>query len=112
MSEIDKTIEGLASHFHDIYQREAKRQGNKRHEDKYENLSENIKEFDRVLAREVLRMVHAGELKNPIVPVVSIEWLEEYCKKAEFEHKLCACGHKGNIVIVHDLLAEAKKNGR
>ena len=48
-------IESLAAKFHEIYQQEAKRQGDVRHKDKYEDLSENIKEFDRVLARYVLK---------------------------------------------------------
>ena len=48
-------IENLSSKFHEIYQIEAKRQGDVRHSDKYQDLSENIKEFDRVLARYVLK---------------------------------------------------------
>lgn len=48
-------VEQLAAKFHDIYQQEAKRQGDVRHKDSYADLSENIKEFDRVLARYVLQ---------------------------------------------------------
>lgn len=48
------TVEGLAEKFHEIYQQEAKRQGDVRHKDDYVNLPENIKEFDRVLARYAL----------------------------------------------------------
>lgn len=59
-----KTVEELAAKFHDIYQQEAKRQGDVRHKDAYADLSENIKEFDRVLARYVIRQqeqaVHAA----------------------------------------------------
>jgi hypothetical protein len=47
-------IEELARKFHEIYQIEAKRQGGSRHADSYDDLPENIKEFDRVLARYVL----------------------------------------------------------
>ena len=50
-----KQIELLASKFHEIYQKEARRQGDIRHTDKYEELPENIKEFDRVLAKYVLK---------------------------------------------------------
>lgn len=35
---------------------EAKRQGDVRHKDKYQDLPENIKEFDRVLARFILEI--------------------------------------------------------
>jgi len=48
-------IEELSAKFHEIYQEEAKRQGDVRHKDDYNELSENIKEFDRVLARWVLQ---------------------------------------------------------
>lgn len=47
-------MESLAAKFHDIYQQEAKRQDDVRHKDAYADLSENIKEFDRALARYVL----------------------------------------------------------
>lgn len=48
-------IESLAETLHQIYQQEAKRQGDVRHFDDYAALSENVKEFDRVLARYVLQ---------------------------------------------------------
>lgn len=47
---MSQSREELASQLHDIYIKEAKRQGDVRHKDKYEDLSENIKDFDRVLA--------------------------------------------------------------
>lgn len=47
------TIEKMAAEFHEIYQQEAKRQGDVRHKDAYTDLPENVKEFDRVLARHV-----------------------------------------------------------
>ena len=56
-------IEKLSAKFHDIYQQEARRQGDVRHKDKYEDLSENIKEFDRVLARYVKKLLKAKDKK-------------------------------------------------
>ena len=50
----DGAVEALSRKFHEVYQEEAKRQGDVRHTDRYEDLSEDIKEFDRVLARYVL----------------------------------------------------------
>lgn len=50
----EQGVETLAAKFHEIYQQEAKRQGDVRHKDAYGDLPENIKEFDRVLARYVL----------------------------------------------------------
>ncbi len=51
---MSEEIEVLAAQFHRIYQEEAKRQGDVRHKDSYDDLPENIKDFDRVLARHVL----------------------------------------------------------
>ena len=65
-------IEKLSAKFHDIYQQEAKRQGDVRHKDNYEDLSENIKEFDRILARYVEKLLEAKDKK--------IEELEEQIK--------------------------------
>jgi len=48
-----ENIELLSKTFHEIYQKEAKRQGDVRHKDDYYELPENIKDFDRVLARYV-----------------------------------------------------------
>lgn len=47
-------LETLSSKFHSVYQMEAQMQGDVRHQFHYEDLPENIKEFDRVLARFVL----------------------------------------------------------
>lgn len=47
-------IEQLSAHLHSLYQAEAKRQGDVRHHDDYQALPENIKEFDRVLARYII----------------------------------------------------------
>ena len=52
-------VESLAAKFHEIYQQEAKRQGDVRHQDSYADLPENVKEFDRVLARYVLAALAA-----------------------------------------------------
>lgn len=51
-------VESLAREFHSVYQKEAERQGKKRHPDDYDSLSEEVKEFDRVLARHVLEKFH------------------------------------------------------
>lgn len=60
-------VEALSAKFHDIYQQEAKRQGDVRHKDAYADLAENIKEFDRILARYVLaqlRLERAAALRE------------------------------------------------
>ena len=48
-------VEKLAKRLHTVYQNEAKRQDDIRHADKYADLAENIKQYDRVLARFILR---------------------------------------------------------
>lgn len=50
----NEQIEKLSAEIHTLYQAEAKRQGDVRHHDDYEVLPENIKEFDRVIARFIL----------------------------------------------------------
>lgn len=50
----DVRVEALAEKLHEIYQQEAHRQGDVRHKDDYADLPDNIKEFDRVLARYIL----------------------------------------------------------
>ena len=52
-------VEKLSAKLHEIYQEEAERQGDVRHKDTYEDLPENIKEFDRVLARYVISLIEA-----------------------------------------------------
>jgi hypothetical protein len=60
-------LESLAADFHRIYQAEAKRQGDVRHADNYEDLPENVKDFDRALARHVLLNFGAAEpLSQPV----------------------------------------------
>ena|SRR5437899_12478905 len=57
----DDGIESSAAEFHQVYQAEAKRQGDVRHKDAYDDLAENIKDFDRALARHVLRLIALRE---------------------------------------------------
>jgi len=56
MKRYKQKIEELAKEFHSVYQQEAKRQGDIRYPDDYEELPENIKEFDRALARHILKI--------------------------------------------------------
>ena len=65
-----RRIENLAREFHEVYQREAKRQGDVRHKDNYDELPENIKEFDRALARYVL---DAGYVKFKSTDLMSVK---------------------------------------
>jgi hypothetical protein len=48
-------LEALSARLHDIYQVEAHRRGDVRHADRYEDLPEPTKEWDRVLARWILQ---------------------------------------------------------
>lgn len=53
---IEQQVEALAAEFHEVYQVECCRQGRASgHPDHYNNLSEDIKELDRALARHVLK---------------------------------------------------------
>jgi histidine triad (HIT) family protein len=66
----EEGLELLSARFHDIYQKEAHRRGDVRHQDAYEDLPEATKEWDRVLARWVLehwapRFGSSGELPPP-----------------------------------------------
>lgn len=47
-------LETLSAQLHDVYQQEAHRRGDVRHADVYADLSEDTKEWDRVLARWIL----------------------------------------------------------
>jgi hypothetical protein len=55
MPALTDDVEALSAELHAIYQAEAKRQGDVRHHDDYADLKENVKEFDRVLARFILQ---------------------------------------------------------
>jgi hypothetical protein len=57
-------IETLSARLHDIYQKEAHRRGDVRHEDAYESLPEPTKEWDRVLARWIVQ--HWRPVFDPI----------------------------------------------
>lgn len=54
-------IESLSKKIHELYQQEAKRQGDVRHHDDYDAVEERFKEFDRVIARFVISEVEAAE---------------------------------------------------
>ena len=81
-------VEKLAATFHEIYQREARRQGDVRHADKYEDLPENIKEFDRVLARYVLQNF------QPNKEEIFVRHIENHLKEMGIEGKIVCkiCG--------------------
>lgn len=51
---MDNQVEALAARLHDIYQVEAHRRGDVRHADAYDDLPDDTKEWDRVLARWIL----------------------------------------------------------
>lgn len=58
----DQLVEALSRRFHAVYQAEAKRQysadlDDVRHPDDYDALDEHTKDYDRVLARDVLRFL-------------------------------------------------------
>lgn len=56
------TVESLSRTFHALYQEEIRRQGQVvRHADNYNDLSENTKELDRVLARYFLSILEPLE---------------------------------------------------
>ena len=47
-------VERLARAIHSAYQDEARRQGDVRYSDDYDSLPENIKEYDRAIARLII----------------------------------------------------------
>jgi hypothetical protein len=65
MIEMIDDIEQLSARLHDIYQKEAHRRGDVRHADAYHELDEDVKEWDRVLARWIIQhwtpKFHPGE---------------------------------------------------
>lgn len=69
-----KKVEDLSRQIHDIYQTEAKRQGDVRHKDNYDDLSENIKEFDRVLARFIIQEISTNRSAE-------LQELDERCER-------------------------------
>ena len=72
---------GLAREFHEVYQVEAKRQGDVRHHDDFDDLASNIQEFDYALADYLLPVMLAlladaelaAELESKL-------WLMQYDK--------------------------------
>ena len=55
MCVLAEVVEALSAKLHDIYQQEAKRQGYVQQDDRYAALKESTKEFDRVLARFIIK---------------------------------------------------------
>jgi hypothetical protein len=60
----DPILEGLSAQLHVIYQQEARRQGDVRHQDDYPALPEPIKNYDRALARWIIAHVPAQVLEE------------------------------------------------
>ena len=54
------------------------------------------------------KLMEKGAKKKMTSKTITLKWLEGYCNENKFEHKLCACGHKGDILIIHNLLAAAR----
>ena len=101
-----KEIEKLSSKFHDIYQEEAKRQSDLgldevRHPDKYEDLPERTKEYDRVLARYVIDLIDTARAEER-------ELLREKCEKRKEIARWG--GNFGGIAVLDDLLQELNNN--
>ena len=102
-SGIDKTeVEKLAATFHEIYQKEARRQGDVRHTDKYEDLPENIKEFDRVLARYVLQNFQPSKER------IFVRHIENHLKDMKIKGKVI-CKICGKDI---DEIYKEEKDGR
>lgn len=49
------TLEDLSARLHDVYQKEAHRRGDIRHHDDYYDLPDMTKEWDRALARWIIK---------------------------------------------------------
>jgi len=59
----ENEVEELAAIIHDLYLKEAGRQGSVIHEGRYKELPEDMKEFDRVIARYVLQNFHRSKAR-------------------------------------------------
>jgi len=90
----DKTkIEWLASEFHEVYQKEARRQGDVRHKDNYYDLPENIKEFDRVLAKYAIQLLErytrqlmgSNERAREMLKKATVKQVDKYTYKQILE---------------------------
>ena len=66
------TIETLAKRIHEVYQQEAKRQGDVRHSDDYDALDEKTKDFDRAIVRFILQDLITADAPKHVV----MAWLE------------------------------------
>jgi hypothetical protein len=75
---VPRDVEELSALFHEIYQAEAKRQGDVRHKDSYSELPERIKEFDRVLARYVLKR---DEEISELTRLEMLDWAHSEAKR-------------------------------
>lgn len=86
---MQKELEWLASEFHNVYQQEAKKQGDVRHKDNYYDLPENIKDFDRALVQYLIKMLTAytvhlmnsNEKARKMFETATKEQVSEYCEK-------------------------------
>lgn len=93
-------VESLAAKFYEIYQQEVKRQNNVRHADSYESLPEYIKEFYRVLARDVL--AYEKEVVEQAEAVIVEKCLEDQVFITDLlgdkkETILCLCGYSVSL---------------
>ncbi len=101
----DEKIELFASKLHDIYIQEAKRQHDVRHKENYEDLPENIKEYDRVFARYVLDIIDRQAVENEALKADNADYI---AIKTECEKNCSDCLQRHNQQLA-DLKAESNK---
>ncbi len=71
----DPRIEQLAREFHNVYQLEARLQGDDSPAEDYDSLSDKVKEFDRVLARHVFEKLERPATRlATLVNKLTAEW--------------------------------------
>lgn len=85
MKDWEQEVENLSREFHAVYQEEAKRQASigvdtVRHPDDYDSLPERTKEYDRVLARHVIKKLQSA-------------YREGLLRGAEIASEICHCGN-------------------
>ena len=70
-----RDIEELSAELHEVYMKEAARQGDVRHAEDYNELPDRIKEFDRALARHIIAREKAilSEIEKPLK-----EWQQKH----------------------------------
>lgn len=105
-------LEKLSAELHDIYQKEAHRQevegiGPVRHYDEYEKLSEPVKEFDRVLARYIQRLLAAEKKASYEEGERNADWNGEQLINAIESGK-----KQGRAAVLDELLAELNEKKR